>query len=98
MIGYTAIEHADKLAAWTLRLRSAVQARSRAEAARDADAVRRAEEDVNFWVGRLTGEVLASQDAPGFDAARKDAVLAILEARKVRFFGSDELLVALVTR
>lgn len=96
MIGYTAIEHADKLEAWTLRLRSAVKARSRAEAARDADAVHRAEEDVNFWVGRLTGEVLASQDAPGFDTARKDAVLAILEARKVRF-GSDELLIALVT-
>jgi hypothetical protein len=96
MIGYTALEHADKLAAWTLRLRAAVEARRRASSAGDAAAVRRAEEDVNFWIGRLTGEVLASQDAPGFDAARRDAVIAILDARNVRF-GSDHLLRALLT-
>jgi hypothetical protein len=83
-IGLSPEEHGDKLPAWTLRLRSALKARARAAARRDAGALRRAEEDIGFWTGRLTGELLASQGAPGVEAAQREAARALAEAAGLR--------------
>jgi hypothetical protein len=73
-------EHADRLPAWTTRLRSAVAARDRARQRGDAAALKRAQEDVWFWVGRLTCDVLSSGADPAAAPARQDAVAAIIAA------------------
>lgn len=83
-VGLSPEEHGDKLPAWTLRLRSALAARARATRRNDAAALRRAEEDVGFWVGRLTGELLASQGAPGIEAAQRDAARALAATAGLR--------------
>ena len=83
-LGLSAEEHADKLAAWTLRLRSALAARSRATARGEAAALRRAEEDVGFWVGRLTGELLNSRGAKGAENEQSAAARALAEASGLR--------------
>lgn len=79
-IGLSPEEHGDKLPAWTLRLRSALAASKRARDRGDTSALRRAEADVGFWVGRLTGELLNSQGAPGLEDAQRDAARALAEA------------------
>ena len=83
-MGLSPEEHGDKLPAWTIRLRSAMAARARAQARNEPAALRRAEEDIGFWVGRLTGELLNSQGAPGIEAAQKDAARALAEAAGIR--------------
>ena len=79
-LGIPPEEHADRIPAWTQRLRSAVAARNRAIRKNDAVALRRAQEDVWFWIGRLTCDVLASGNDAAFAAVRRDAAAAIIEA------------------
>lgn len=72
-------EHEDRLEAWTLRLRSAVVALRRARASGDMEAIHRGIEDVWFWVGRLTCDLLSSRQTNS--PAAIDAARAIMEAR-----------------
>jgi hypothetical protein len=61
--GYTAEDHAMRVPAWTMRLQAGVAALQKALRRGDHEAVMRASEDVSWWQGRLTGELISAGPA-----------------------------------
>lgn len=79
--GLIEADHARKIEPWIVRLRAARDGLREAVQARDRARVLRQMEDVWFWVGRLTAEVLAVED-PKYDALRLRGAQAIIESQR----------------
>lgn len=80
-VGLVEADHARKIKPWISRLEAAREGLREAIGAGDRKATVRQLEDVWFWVGRLTADLLAVED-PKYDNLRLEAVQAIVEAQR----------------
>ncbi len=80
VFGYATSQHAAKIPAWALRLRSAHVQLARAVVAKDRSAVLQHYADTWFWIGRITGDLIAAGEDkrywPQVQAATKEITAA----------------------
>jgi hypothetical protein len=86
VIGYgapdSAADHARKLPAWMLRLRSAIEALDAAVLRRDRVSAHRHFADSWFWSGRITADILGAADDPASAGIARAAAEAIIDANR----------------
>jgi hypothetical protein len=80
-VGLVEAEHARKLVPWTARLKAAREGLAEAVARGDRRGAVRGIEDIWFWIGRLTAELLAVED-PKYNDARMAGAQEIIAAQR----------------